>query len=794
MDFSKFLDSNFDVKDWVNEAFKSKQDEKSSSDTQNKKDVYAATLVTKLQVFIQEVNKSLEDMSQQVITSMPRVLRDIEALKQECSYLREQMRQVKDEIQDVEQRTSHSMEVLVLVDNVRTNVEIACSALKEADNWSSLAAAIEDVFQAGDIAAIAEKLKSMQNSLLILKDSPDYEDKQMHLEALKNRLETIVSPSVVSAFVQHNTEEAKKLHDLFVVINRVPEFHSYYIKTYGSNLISQWQEAVTNSDENAGATPLKDVYELLLATWQAQLPWCISVFGDAKGGKILLQLLTQIMMSAQPSFVDIVTSSIQNADESKIIHLIKLHERTFNFNSNLLASVQTQTKHLESESKDFDEVQNATWLPYISFQLNFLDNEKEYLLRSLSDVVMDAGDLIDLTGVLNASADKIFQIASSSLSHCDNFTGYLSINQLVMALEDFFTAYADKLARALRTVNVQYGLNNVKNQTIANMSEDQYYTLFGHSFRIIGTSGKLLQLFTDFEQKLISCLLNSPYAEISMSNILDDNKKPNRKTLATNPHYSLYKYLKAYDPKIYNTYQELIVTLKQESSSNRNLLPKLKNLFVNTNQQVHQLAFDIAFAQIKSELMLIPSLEIWNVIDDKQNEALVDKNELPAFSLSPTECATKVGQYLMTLPQHLEPLTVGLSETSGEQLNALETALHTAKLPYSGVNENQTDENIDLHSMADQWLSSIVCASEHTYVEAALQIPELSSNGARQLAVDLEYMGNVISALGLPVLSNVTSLTKLLRLSKDDYLTEAFVDEIPKRLAKSISKIRKLGA
>jgi len=54
---------------------------------------------------------------------------------------------VKEEIRSVEQRTSHSMEVLVKIDDVRSRVEKASEALKEADNWSSLASAMEDVLQ-----------------------------------------------------------------------------------------------------------------------------------------------------------------------------------------------------------------------------------------------------------------------------------------------------------------------------------------------------------------------------------------------------------------------------------------------------------------------------------------------------------------------------------------------------------------------------------------------------------------------------------------------------------------------
>jgi len=54
MDFSKFLADEFDVKDWVNGAFTVQQD------APGKADAHAATLVMKLQLFIQEVNNSIE--------------------------------------------------------------------------------------------------------------------------------------------------------------------------------------------------------------------------------------------------------------------------------------------------------------------------------------------------------------------------------------------------------------------------------------------------------------------------------------------------------------------------------------------------------------------------------------------------------------------------------------------------------------------------------------------------------------------------------------------------------------
>lgn len=40
----------------------------------------------------------------------------------------------------------------------------------------------------------------MQNSLAMLVDTPDYSEKCVHLEALKNRLEALASPQIVATF------------------------------------------------------------------------------------------------------------------------------------------------------------------------------------------------------------------------------------------------------------------------------------------------------------------------------------------------------------------------------------------------------------------------------------------------------------------------------------------------------------------------------------------------------------------------------------------------------------------
>lgn len=49
----------------------------------------------------------------------------------------------------------------------------------------------------------------MQQSLKILTDVPDYADRVAHLETLKNRLEALVSPSIIVSF--NNQDVGKKM-------------------------------------------------------------------------------------------------------------------------------------------------------------------------------------------------------------------------------------------------------------------------------------------------------------------------------------------------------------------------------------------------------------------------------------------------------------------------------------------------------------------------------------------------------------------------------------------------------
>ncbi|GAA6087456.1 conserved oligomeric Golgi complex subunit 7 [Tachysurus ichikawai] len=332
MDFSKFLADDFDVKDWVNGAFKVAQ-----KDAPGKADAHAATLVMKLQLFIQEVNNSIEETSIQALQNMPRVLRDIEAVKQEASFLRDQMVMVKEDIKKFEQDTVQSMQVLVELDQVKSRMQLAAEALQEADKWSTLSADIEETFKTQDVAVISSKLAAMQNSLAMLVDTPDYSEKCVQLEALKNRLEALASPQIVSTFNTHSTEQAKLFVKVFTEMDRMPQLLAYYYKCHKVQLLSVW-ENVCQSDATL-KQQLSEFYDTLLSTWYTQLQWSSQVFKNPY--EIVTVLMIQTLGAMVPSIPECIAAALERCPaESRLDTLLELHQTTTSFSYSLENAMQ----------------------------------------------------------------------------------------------------------------------------------------------------------------------------------------------------------------------------------------------------------------------------------------------------------------------------------------------------------------------------------------------------------------------------------------------------------------------
>lgn len=139
--------------------------------------------------------------------------------------------------------------------------------------------------------------------------------------------------------------------------------------------------------------------------------------------------------------------------------------------------------------------------------------------------------------------------------------------------------------------------------------------------------------------------------------------------------------------------------------------------------------------------------------------------ELPAYSFAPQEFITEVGQYLLTLPQHLEPLLLRPSA-------ALRGALELCDARYSATTTAPSGSDAAGAAVsADVLLSLLVDETCAMYEEQIARIPALSAAGSKQLATDVEYLGSVLEELGLGLGGRLQQTVQLLRASPEAYLT-----------------------
>ncbi|XP_041733045.1 conserved oligomeric Golgi complex subunit 7 [Coregonus clupeaformis] len=766
MDFSKFLDDDFDVKDWVNGAFKMQED------VPGKADAHAATLVVKLQLFIQEVNNAIEESSNQALQNMPRVLRDGEALKQEASFLKEQMVLVKEDIRKFEQDTVQSMQVLVELDQVKSRMHLASDALQEADKWSTLSADIEETFKTQDMAVISSKLTAMQNSLAMLVDTPDYSEKCVHLEALKNRLEALASPQIVATFNSMSIDQAKLFVKVFTEIDRMPQLLAYYYKCHKGQLVSVWQDL--SQSELSLNQQLAEFYDTLLSTWHSQLQWSSQVFKNPY--EVVTVLLIQTLGAIVPSIpVCLRTAMERTPQEQRLETLLELHHTAATFGRSL---AQVMLPHLgENNLLKVNELVSALYDPYKPYQLQYGDLEEFHLLIQISAMPLERGEVIDCVEELSHSVGKLFGLASAAVDRCVKLTDGLALCGLLKALKSLFAKYVSDFSTTLQSVRKKCRLEDTPSAAV--FQED--WTAFQNSVRIISTCGELLRQCGAYEQQLSNKILatagkylSESYSPRSLAGI-QEASSTERKASGRNP-WQEYNYLQRGNMAEYNSLMEVLYSLKENGTGNSSLLAEPRVALTRLNQQANQLAFDSVFLQIKHQLCLVSKMESRDAGGFGESYAV----DLPTFSLSPQEYITNIGQYIMSLPLHLEPFVT-------QEDPALELALHAGKLPFP---PEQGDDLPELDNTADYWLGSIARATMQTYCDAILLIPELTAHSTKQLATDIDYLSNVMDALGLQPSRTLQQIVTLLRAKPEEYRQMAKL--LPRRLVSTIAALRGL--
>nr|CAD7259336.1 unnamed protein product [Timema shepardi] len=384
--------------------------------------------------------------------------------------------------------------------------------------------------------------------------------------------------------------------------------------------------------------------------------------------------------------------------------------------------------------------------------------------ETLSALECNKEDLMDTVQGLGQSIPRAMLILNKANKRCLQFTEGCGYVGLLKAIKVFLSSYLDQYCLALRQLDKQ-----------KKVQED--WSMFQMCLTLLQNVGELLNQLKQLDRDLSMSV-------IDVSRKMEGQKDRNPFTCYNN------LLLNSSGQKEFNSLVSSIQEGEEMSLLEFIALP-LKKLC----SDVHHTTFQVIFAPISSQLDLVQSAPAWSATS---KQAVTVTPDLPDFSYVPQEYITQIGQYLMTLPQHLEPFLL-------QDNPSLTLALQVADAEYGSLSRDTEG------GLADVLLGIIARGTCQTYCETIMGICELTPTAGKQLATDIgpkfslligsftrgrvpdehedadaveigrgenyvsldvefrDYLGNVLEDLGLSLSEHLQQVTTLLRLSSEEY-------------------------
>lgn len=811
-------------------------------------------MVYKLQLMVEETNNSLEDIAQRMAQSIPKVIGEAEVLNREASELYGEVVDVRTKLICAVQQSSDAVNSLIQLDQTKSRLQETFKALQEANNWSTLTMDVEEVFESGDTDQIASKLTSMQKSLEMLSLSSSYQDqhtdKMETLERLKDRFETLIEPILMDAFINHNSKSIEFYSQLFKDLHRSDRLLTCYHHCLRDQLLREWTTQVKLDSEETLLNWLNFLYDRLTVIWKTQMNFCIKVLYPDDFGrslKILCDIYTDIVMSLDPtieSCFEQYLQSLVSTDQIRIARqkaLIELKQFTNGFMRSIEQNIVDQYSGTENIDEfvprvsSFDIFIRTIYRPFATFNEIFIQLEKDRLMAEFDSIKLKYSDSDDGSSKLISSECiiKLFVIARHSLKLYSQYVESYPILVVDCVIEQFLIRFFGEFRNHLQNNIICHLINHKGNNQV--VSSQLRCTESGNNLIKMKQSYSNSSLYNTMsntsispnwhliQQALFSCQMVGEFflqldkfqQQIRLN--LEENRQRQQdskqnhdkliKESKTDSEKGLYSisYFNRFDIFILNLDSNIELRDQIENHLHHSIPPSSSILSkvwaecVNSARISAQTLCDTILEYVHLQLSTFINMIYAQM---NQNSAMNTTNESmdDDLSFSPNEYITQIGQYLLTLPQHLEPFNLNENES-------LKTVLkYAAEILVNGSDQStrrkpsdkksrskkvlQEANNIIMerieNATTEQLLDSILRLTTRAFLDYLLDLatnslassnvnrpkPKLTVSIRKQISVDLAYLVAVCDDLGLT--SKDEEFILLIQLLNDVNSIESF--------------------
>ncbi|KAG5558361.1 hypothetical protein RHGRI_008328 [Rhododendron griersonianum] len=580
-------------------------------------------------------------------------------------------------------------------------------------------------------------------------------------------------------------------------------------------------ERVSNSHGFSSSLPtvsfsswLPSFYDELLLYLEQEWKWSMVAFPDDYK-TLVPKVLIETMATVGASFLsrinlatgDVVPETrglakgvldILSGDMPKGIKVQTRHLEALIELHNLTGAFARNIQHLFSESDIHVLVDTlkAVYFPYESFKKKYGQMERLILSAEIAGVDLRGAvargigaqgvELSETVRRMEESIPQVILLLEAAVERCISFTGGSEADELILGLDDVMLQYISTLQETLKSLRAICGVDitgdgvGSKKETgfldkkegahgsrkADLISNEEEWSMVQGALQILTVSDCLTSRSSVFEASLRATLarLSTSLSLSVFGSSLDQNRSH-----TTSGDGSAELSLAALDVATVRLLdapekaRKLFSLLEQSKDPRFHALPLASQRVAAFAEKVNELVYDVLISKVRQRLSDVSRLPIWSSVEE------TSAHPLPSFSAYPQSYVTSVGEYLLTLPQQLEPLAEGISNS---------------------------DANVDeAQFFATEWMFKVAEGATALYMEQLRGIQYITDHGALQLSADIDYLSNVLSALSMPIPPILATFQTCLSTPREqlkDLLTTDSGNQIDVPTANLVCKMRRV--
>ncbi|KAK9291846.1 hypothetical protein L1049_019796 [Liquidambar formosana] len=629
----------------------------------------------------------------------------------------------------------------------------------------------------GEVAEFANVRKQLE----VLEDRLDAMVQPRLTDALSNR-KVDVAQDLRGILIRIGRFKSLELHYTKVHLKPIKKLWDDFDSRQRANKLAYEKnevERLSSSNDFQSSLPaisfsswLPSFYDELLLFLEQEWKWCMIAFPDDYKS-LVPKLLIETMSIVGPSFVsrinlatgdvvpetkalakgilDILSGDMPKGNKIQIKHieaLIELHNMTGIFARNI--------QHLFSESdlKVLLDTLKAVHSPYESFKQGYGQMERVILSSEIARIDLRGAvargvgaqgiELSETVRRMEESIPQVIVLLEAAIERCISFTGGSEADELIHALDDIMLQYISTLQETLKSLRVVCGVDSTNDgvgskremgldkkegtqnvRKVDSISNEEEWSIVQGALQILTVADCLTSRSSVFEASLRASLARLS-TSLSLS-VFGSSLDQNRSHLASDDGNEELSSVgrAALDVAavrlvgVPEKARKLFNLLDQSKDPRFHALPLASQRVAAFADMVNELVYDVLISKVRQRLSDVSRLPIWSSVEEPS------AFPLPSFSAYPQSYVTSVGEYLLTLPQQLEPLAEGIANSDAN-----------------------TDE---AQFFATEWMFKVAEGATALYMEQLRGIQFITDRGAQQLSVDIEYLSNVLSALSMPI-------------------------------------------